>query len=194
MADTANFAKSFVKLKKWVLGAAVILVSLLMLFSKELVHVFLAGEYNQARYLIPIVAFSCVFSSLGGYYSYCLLVKKQTGMMSVISIGTAGTNVVLNIILIPKYGIYAAAITTVFSYLLSYMVYTIVAAKTLRIILRVREDLYAFSTLGAAYFISFLLSETPIIISIPVKSLVFILIFFLQAQDIVKSERTPAAL
>ena len=91
---------------------------LLVLVTPEVVNIIGTQEYAEAINIMPYVSLSCfmmyvfnVFVNVTYYYEYNNLVVFA-------SIGAAIVNILLNAIFIPRYGMNAAALTTLFSYVL----------------------------------------------------------------------------
>ena len=109
------------------LSVIIIFLSLgLMLISPELVRLLGPEEYREGTVLIPIIIVSYIFQ-----FMYTLLVNVQFYEKKnyYVPIGTtiaAGLNIVLNIIFIPRYGYQAAAVTTLVSYIVLFILHYIV--------------------------------------------------------------------
>ena len=98
----------------------------LMLISPELVKVLGPEQYHEGTKIIPMIIVSYVFQ-----FMYTLLVNVQFYEKKnyFVPIGTAVAamlNIVLNIILIPKYGYQVAALTTLASYIVLFAMHYIV--------------------------------------------------------------------
>ncbi len=107
---------------KLVANAIAILMSFLLLgiiwFAPEVIGIMAGEEYMDAIWVVPPVAMSVLllfYSQLSINFVFFYEEKK---MLVYASIGAAATNVLLNYILIPVYGYYAAGYTTLISYLL----------------------------------------------------------------------------
>jgi O-antigen/teichoic acid export membrane protein len=75
-------------------------------------------------FITPLVAFSMIFEGVRAIYSQVLMLFKRTKIIGIASIIAGLTNLVLNIALIPYFGIIAAAATTLLSYgILGFMMY-----------------------------------------------------------------------
>ena len=97
-----------------------------MLISPELVRLLGPEEYREGTVLIPIIIVSYIFQ-----FMYTLLVNVQFYEKKnyYVPIGTtiaAALNIVLNIIFIPRYGYQAAAVTTLISYIVLFILHYIV--------------------------------------------------------------------
>lgn len=93
----------------WLGIAASIIITLL---SKPLILLVYGPEFSEAVHVLPILIWSRIFSLIGSIKSIWLTMEGL-GQYQVTFVGIAAvTNVVLNLILIPKYGATGAAIAT----------------------------------------------------------------------------------
>jgi len=100
----------------------------LSLFSKEIVGIFaLNPEYNSAFIVIPIIILSYIFSATRNLASLGMFLTKNTKHIAYITISAAMLNILLNLLLIPKFGMMAAAYNTLISFILFHFI-----TKTLR--------------------------------------------------------------
>lgn len=90
----------------------------LLLFTGEVLKIFFDDSYYSAVYLIPIIGFSYVFAAQYRIYAVTIAYVKRTWITSAAAILSALLNLGLNIVFVPEYGNYAAAISTVFSFFL----------------------------------------------------------------------------
>jgi O-antigen/teichoic acid export membrane protein len=72
--------------------------------------------YPSYKYILPVV-YGYIFLGLAYFYGYCIYYTKKTNYIFYGYTTGALINIVLNFILIPKYGIWGAALTTTFSYM-----------------------------------------------------------------------------
>jgi len=95
----------------------------LSLFSKEIVGLFaLNPEYNSAFVIIPIIILSYIFSATRNLASLGMFLTKNTKHIAYITISAAILNISLNFLLIPKFGMIAAAYNTLISFVLFYFI------------------------------------------------------------------------
>lgn len=110
-----------------------------ILIGPEVVRILASEKYWEGITIIPPVV-------LANYviFAYTLYVNiehfhKKTLYITVNTLIAAGTNIVLNFILIPKYGYVAAAYTTLASYLLAFVLHARYAKK-------LESDVYPLNT------------------------------------------------
>lgn len=113
------------KVENYVQVFSVITIGFLML-SREVVKVFANSEFWGGVPLIPILTFA-VYSTY--IYQFAVNYEFFNAKPKIVATGTvmaAVTNIVLNYVLIPKYGMYGAAIATLLSYIALAIMHTII--------------------------------------------------------------------
>ncbi|MCB2356377.1 oligosaccharide flippase family protein [Clostridium estertheticum] len=131
IADDKNNARTiFEDILKYY---SVLILSLglgLAMFAKEAISIFAHSNiYLVAYKIVPLIA---VVSIVHGYYYMSvnsIFYTKKTNFLATVTAISAIINIVLNLILVPKYGMYAAAFTTLIAYLFSSIATYIVAQK-----------------------------------------------------------------
>ncbi len=96
-------------------------------FSQIFIMLLCADSYFEAWRFVPVLSISVVFSAFTAFFGSIYFVKKKSVLTFITSLTGAATNVVLNLILIPKLGAQGAAIATAVSYA---AVFVIRAANT----------------------------------------------------------------
>ncbi len=92
------------------------------LFGKEIITILAPKpEYQSALLLIPIILFGYVLSGMRMVGSLGLYLTKNTKKIAILTIIAAVINIILNVIFIPRYGIYAAAVNTFISFFVFYL-------------------------------------------------------------------------
>ena len=91
---------------------------LVMLFSPEMLHIFASKEYMDAIYIMPAVVASTYFMFLYPLFSIIEFYFEKPKFIMIASSVGAMLNILLNYLLIPVYGYYAAGFTTLACYVL----------------------------------------------------------------------------
>ena len=95
--------------------------------SKEIIYVVGGEEYLTGTTSLIILSAAIIFALYAGIVTNCVLVVNGQEKICMIStLITAGVNVLLNLILIPLFGIEAAAITTVVAEILNMLIQAII--------------------------------------------------------------------
>lgn len=86
-------------------------------FASELIVLLADSRYGDTGIIIPIIILGYIFRFLYTFYSNIEYYYKKTTVMALFSAIAGVLNVVLNFIFVPKFGVVAAAYTTLGSYL-----------------------------------------------------------------------------
>jgi O-antigen/teichoic acid export membrane protein len=86
------------------------------LLARELVQVMTAPAYHAAAAVVPVVALAYVLHGAFLLTSIGIAVAKQARWYPLITLASATTNVVCNLLLIPRFGLMGAAWATVAAY------------------------------------------------------------------------------
>ena len=106
-----------------IVSALLMLISFtISMFSKEIVAIMTDHAYYSSYVIIRDMMFGQVFYAMTTIVSYGIMFKKKS-IYSLISVSVgAAINILLNMIFIPRYGLNAAAMTTLIGYLINLMV------------------------------------------------------------------------
>ena len=85
---------------------------MISLLSKEIIRLMTTEAFWSAYKVVPIIALAHVIFSFQSHFSIGILMKKATKYLAMIDVTTAIINLILNVILIRKYGIWGAAVAT----------------------------------------------------------------------------------
>lgn len=99
----------------------------LAILAKPLLVALTTSEFVlSGMFIIPLVALSMVFEGVRAIFGEVLMLFKRTKIFGIASIVAGLINLILNIALIPYFGIIAAAVTTLLSYgILGFIMYYI---------------------------------------------------------------------
>jgi len=115
--DGISRAKEFITtVTKYYLIVCVPLVVGISLLSKPLVRIMTGEQYYTGYRIFPFVLAGVLLLGLQKRFNDGLLIKKKTQYIAVAIVSAGLLNVLLNFVFIPKYGFFAAAITTLISY------------------------------------------------------------------------------
>lgn len=102
----------------YILGGFGVVCCLSACFAPEIIKVLATSEYNSGIYVIPAVSASVFFTALFNMYMRIELYYKNNKISMFATTIAAVSNIVLNMLLIPKFGFIAAGYTTLFCYAL----------------------------------------------------------------------------
>ena len=112
-------AEQFQEIKKVAYPAlcGVALVNLCMiLFAPELIKIFAPASYSAAKWVMAPIAMSVYFMFMYNLFSCFEFYYEKTSYVSIATVSGALLNLLLNFILLPRFGYYAAGYTTLFCY------------------------------------------------------------------------------
>lgn len=99
-------------------------------FGKEVLQIMVTEDFREGWKVIPFITFSFVFSGIQYFFGYPIFYNiKKTKYLNIPIFAGTGINILLNILLIPKYGMIGAAITTLVAHLVSASIMIFVSRK-----------------------------------------------------------------
>lgn len=124
--DGSNFFKT---VYTSVMMALLVAASMLIFASKYLAVVLYKNSFYSAWMVGCILIFAFVFNSLSSLIGTIYTATKKTSVLFYSTLAAACVNIVLNIILIPGYGLYGAAFATLVSYVCVWLIRALLAKK-----------------------------------------------------------------
>jgi O-antigen/teichoic acid export membrane protein len=85
------------------------------LLSYEILYFMVDTSYLKAFRLVPLISGAVFLNQFSALLGYSFYQEKKSGILSVLFMLTAGLNVVLNFLLVPRFGSYGAALATIFA-------------------------------------------------------------------------------
>ena len=131
-----------------------ILVAFLSFFAGYVIETMTNDSYSDAIAIIPYLLFAVYLNSLTIFFPG-LAIAEKPGIISVISIIAGVINLILNVFLIPLYGIKAAAIATFISYGLNFLLLYTFAQKEYPI----KVTLWPIVLVTVVFFLSLIIIE-----------------------------------
>lgn len=117
--DNNNFIKN---VYQYYFIISIALSSGLILFSKIMGYILYAKEYFIAWTIVPILIVAYNFSGMSGFLASVYSAEKKTGMLFYSTVFGAIANIVLNILLIPRFGIMTAAYSTLIGFFITWLI------------------------------------------------------------------------
>ena len=139
--------ETFAKTYDYVAIVICFAVLVLSLFSREVLRVFTTPKYFGAYVVVPFIAASVAAPTLGGYFAVGIGIAKKTIHRAWSSGVAAAINLILNIVLIPRFGMIGAAIATIVSLIVLGMISILISQRYYHV------D-YKFSKHFVMYFIA----------------------------------------
>lgn len=123
-------AKSvYSRVATYYLSLLVVVGLLIATLAREIITVLADPSYLNAYKVIPLIVLSMIFMSSDYVFQVGILLKKKTGYLPAIAGVAAGTNILLNFSLIPRYNMMGAALATAISFFIYVLGIYVVAQK-----------------------------------------------------------------
>lgn len=167
-----NMNKKNYILIKQILSYYIILLTtinlIIILFSNEIVLFFIDLKFHESIILIPVICMGLFFNGLLLIFTSSLSFKNKFGSISKIAFISSILNIVLNLILIPSYGIVAAAYSTLISYVIYFIIGFFIEFKSIKTFTNLSVLFYSLFFLILSFIVVIFFSNNQI-------NLVFIL-------------------
>lgn len=119
MYNEPGMNKTVAKLFYYINIVSLILISILFLFSSDIIFLLTNQSFYSAYHVVPILALSTLFFFLGSSFSIGFSIANRNEIQTFIYLFTIVLNITLNYLFISTYGIYGAATATAISFFLS---------------------------------------------------------------------------
>lgn len=109
--DNHRFYSKNLLYSSFIVMLGIIFVSL---FSFEVLKIIAKSkDYWDAFAIVPLLSISVFFTNLRETSNYGLIINKRTGIIGIIVVVSSLLNIILNIVLIPYWNMYGAAVATI---------------------------------------------------------------------------------
>ena len=170
MQDSPDAAEFFQKVFKYFSMILVFGALGVSLFSREILLVFAQKpEFYDAYKIVPLITIAFIFKGIQYMFLLGFHYVKKTKYVAYIVTVALFVNIGLNFMLIPKLGIWGAALTTVISSLLISVISYYVSQKFYPVKYEIGKMFIAFAVGITLYLISGLLTETNIYFGVGIK-------------------------
>lgn len=89
----------------------------LSLWSEDIIRLMVSSKFYASQEVVPLIVLSYVFLGIGYYTQLGMFLASRTSLISIVNAIAAILNLGLNYVLIPRYGIFGAALATVVGFL-----------------------------------------------------------------------------
>lgn len=126
------------------LGISVLIKDALMIMS--------ASSYWSAFKIVPIILLSYIVFSFQYYFNMGIYIMKETKYLAYINMSNAVLNIILNFILISRYGIWGAAFATLICFIYKVIITYYISNKLYKISVEFGRILKLFAAAMGLYF------------------------------------------
>ena len=161
-------------------GILFMAASALVLFSKIATRILLADNYYDSWQYIPVLALAMTYSSLVTFMGSVYMVRKKSIYSFLTAAVGAVVNIVLNILLIPRWSAMGAAVATFISYFVVMIIRSIDTRRFVRF--RLGLPLLAFNTVAVAVQSWIMIAEPAW--WIPAQLVLFVAVLIINGKNI----------
>jgi O-antigen/teichoic acid export membrane protein len=155
----------------------------LSILSRQLLLILSTQEIADAAYSItPIIVLSMFLYGVSYFFCQIMILTKKTNLIAIICAAGAFLNIILNIMFIPKFGILAASLTTLVSYVCIFSLTWYFAFKEFQF--KIEWGFIIKSVLSSLVMVLFIFLLNPkglldVILSVILGVLIYIILIFL---------------
>jgi len=188
VTDSPAFKKVYEIGFKYMMIVFSIIAMMAMLYSRQIILVCYGSKFIFSHTALAVLIWATLFTSSGTMHDFLLLATNQQNLNILFTVSLALANYILNLILIPRYGMMGAATAAVISY--SMLIPLSYSLKRTRMFARaiiksmVKPVFAALASGYAVYFIPDALSIVRLILGIIIYFIILLLIKEFDAQDI----------
>jgi O-antigen/teichoic acid export membrane protein len=165
------------RLGTYVLAPTVLVALMVALLSGDVIGIVLPPEYQRSGSVVPAIALGFVFQAIYGLCSQGTFFSKQTRLVPVVTGLGALASVALNIWLIPRFGIMAAALNAPVAYGLLALLHGVLAHRLYPIRWEYRRWALLLAAAAVTYLaVDFLIASSPVV-NLILKPMVACLLF-----------------
>lgn len=191
MRDAPEAPRTYVKVATYFAAAGLGIALGLALFARELLLIFTTPVYaDAAPYVIPL-AYVAVANGIGVALGVGIYLQKRTGIAGLATLVGAATNLLLNLVLIPRFGVWGAAWATAIGYLLVPVTLYIGAQRVYPLPFELAKILVALAAQASILFIGtsihtgyFWLDAGLKLVLLPVYALLLILLRVIEPHEL----------
>lgn len=131
----------------------IVLCSILIMMNKTLARILYANEFYIAWSYSSTLLFSAVFSALSSFLGAIFSAVKDSKLFAKSTIYAALVNSMLNIVLIPIWGVHGAAVATVISFIVIWLIRLIATKKYINLKLQLTKNILCYLILFFQIFL-----------------------------------------
>ena len=182
--DTNHFFTNMYNLYNF---AATFVCSALIASTKIAARILYSNEFYTAWQYVPFLLMAFVFSSLSGYLGGIFSAVKDSKIFARSTLIGAVVNIILNIIMVYTAGAIGAAIATLISYIVIWVVRVLNSKKYVKIKFRFKRDFIAYAVLVAQSVLLFVVSNSIVLyISEFVCMAILLLMFRTETKNLIR--------
>lgn len=155
------------------------------LFSKEVIQLLMDSKYFLSYQIIPLIALSYLLSQTDSVFTFSIYQSKKTKLSMYVSLVSSPLNIILNLIMIPRFGIFGAAYATILTFAVRWVMKYKFAKDVYHVPLMWKRIIPILSYVLIASFVFNIISIQSHLLSIALKSLsAGLLLVYIQSQGL----------
>ena len=152
----------------------------LSIFAKEIVYTFSSSaDYYDAAVFIPYLTLAIAFFGIQSFFLIGIHYSKKTHFIAIITSIVLVVNIALNILLIPRLGLYGAAITYIFSGVIMSVIYYYQSQKYYTVNYELKKVFIILFLAIGLFVVSTFFNESALLIRLLVKVSIIVLFPFI---------------
>ncbi len=171
----------FKKVSKWVFIVNFPVFLIIAFFPKQVINIIFGADYIVGSTALIILSCSYLLYSLSFTSNNIISMAKKTKLIFWITLIFAGSSVLLNFLLIPKYGFNGAAIATATSFVIGAILITFFSARIIKLIpltkSLIKPLLAGIISIGIIYFLFNYVFDSSSVFNFMIMFLSFIILY-----------------
>lgn len=135
--ENKAFFKNIYKLFNLILAIS---TALCLMFTKELSRFLFKADFYEAWLIVPVLLVAYVFQGEATFLGSVFTANKRTNVLFISTMAGSGVNVIMNLILIPKYSNIGAAVATLCGYIIICVIRYISSKKIIPLSVRFLDE------------------------------------------------------
>lgn len=152
--------------------------SFLILLDKVIAHILYSKDFYVAWKCVPFLLISVVFGALSGYLGGIFTALKRADLFAKSTIFGAIANIIMNFILVPKWGAVGASIATAISYIMVWGIRFSSVKKYLAIKVNILRDIFAYFVLTMQAILILIIANNQLAFRIELILFVFLCLIY----------------
>ncbi len=116
IAKQSNAASVYARVFTWFVVALLVPALGISLFIDEAIYFMADNLYQGAAVIVPLIVISYVAYGISNFFTLGNMITGNTKVIALVQVSVAAINILLNIFLIPRFGIMGAAVSTLVSF------------------------------------------------------------------------------
>ena len=157
--------------------------SLLIICSRILASLLFKNDFYEAWQFVPFLLIGTMFHSLSGFFGTVYTSAKKTSTLFYSTIIGAITNIILNILFIPKFAAYGAAFATMVSYIVVFIFRLVKSRQFIKFEIYYKNDILCYFILALQTVLTLIMRNSFVyLITIPL----FLFVIYLRKNTVKK--------